>query len=443
MSPVGRGPGAYGAGKLFSQRENAAKGSRVQQAALVAYRAFSDVAGKGAFFLVTVMAARALTRDAFGVFALGTTIGWMAAVISDFGMQMHLARAVARAPDQAATLLRTWLNARLASAAMMLVMVAAVVWLLPASYATALVALTFVYLVSGVIEFLHYFYRGLSRTEIESTLTLVHRMGTLACAGAALAWRRDVTTLALGMAVPVVLTAAYSLRRARRMADEVSSARDGRRRSAPALPALPALREAWPIGAGIVLSALYFRVDIFLLERWSGTGAVALYNAVFRLVEALRLFPAAVLAVALPWLCRAVTVKPVAQVSGLLVGFSLVVTPVLWVSAAWLVPALYGSGFAEAVDAFRILLIAFPLMSLNYALTHQLIGWDGHRSYAALCAAALVFNVAINARLIPSLSILGAAWATVGTEALLTLGCVGALWLRAARPPAVAAAVAP
>ena len=33
------------------------------------------------------------------------------------------------------------------------------------------------------------------------------------------------------------------------------------------------------------MSALYFRVDVFLVQLWSGTEAVGLYNAVFRLVE--------------------------------------------------------------------------------------------------------------------------------------------------------------
>ena len=61
--------------------------------------------------------------------------------------------------------------------------------------------------------------------------------------------------------------------------------------------------------------------------------------------------------------------------------------------------------------------------TLNMALTHQLIGWDRQHVYAALCAAALGVNVALNARLIPALSIDGAAWATLGTELFLTIGC--------------------
>ena len=48
--------------------------------------------------------------------------------------------------------------------------------------------------------------------------------------------------------------------------------------------------------------------------------------------------------------------------------------------------------------------------------------------YAALCALALAVNVALNARLIPIWSIEGAAWATLGTELVLTGSCVLALW---------------
>jgi O-antigen/teichoic acid export membrane protein len=410
------------------------------QVLLVAYRAFSDVAGKGAFLLVTIIAARQLSREGFAVFALGTTIGWIAAVASDFGMQLHLARAVARAPHDARRLLRAWLRVRASTAGVAIAAIAATLaFLRPGSVAAPLTVFALAYIVSGLVEFLHYFYRGLGRSDIESTLTLCQRMGVLACAALALSWRPTVTGLALAMALPAVAVFVYSVRRAKTLAGApVPRAAAGDR------PALIHIGDVLPIGAGIVLSALYFRIDIFLLERWSSMNAVALYGAVFRLVEALRLFPAAVLAVALPWLCRAASVRPLAQVAAVLVGFSTLATAVLIMAAGWLVPALYGDAYAEAVPAFRVLLLSFPLMSLNYALTHQLIGWDGHRAYAALCAAALVVNVALNARLIPALSMMGAAWATLGTEAVLMLGCVGALWLDTSRPgaPVIPAAVA-
>ncbi len=151
----------------------------------------------------------------------------------------------------------------------------------------------------------------------------------------------------------------------------------------------------------------------------------------FRLIEALRLFPAALLAVALPVLMRATGSGPLIQVSAILTAFGLAAASALWVFADWLVLFAYGPAYADAVPAFRILAAAFPLMSLNYALTTQLIGWNGHRTFALLCLAALVFNVTLNARLIPALSLTGAAWTTLWTEALLTVGCLGALFVLA------------
>jgi O-antigen/teichoic acid export membrane protein len=81
-----------------------------------------------------------------------------------------------------------------------------------------------------------------------------------------------------------------------------------------------------------------------------------------------------------------------------------------------------------------VLLLSFPLLSLNLALTHQLIGWDGQRAYAGLCALALAVNVGLNALLIPIWSIEGAAWTTLVTELVLAAGCAIALWM--ARSPA-------
>ena len=426
-----------------------------REATLVAYRAFSDVAGKGAFFLVTVLAARRLSQESFGVFSLGTTLGWLAAVATDAGLQMHLARRVATSPADASRLLRVWLRVRLWTSAAAIAIAVGALLATKVAGTSSLAVLLFilVYIGSGLIEFLHYFYRGLARSDIESTLTLWQRFGTLACAAAVLAWRPSVTALAAAMAIPVLLTFVYSLSRATRLAENIrrpaaigrdetpprtwQPASAGVNNSTTAAGTITELRrEVLPIGIGIILSALYFRIDVVLLQAWSTTNAVAVYNAVFRLVEALRLFPAAVMAVALPIFCRATSTRPLVGVSAALMAFSFVVALVLWVIADPLVPLVYGEQYAEGVQAFQILVASFPLMALNYALTHQLIAWNGHRAYAGICAAALLFNVALNARLIPAMAIEGAAWSTFWTEALLTAGCGTALWAGFARPGA-------
>jgi O-antigen/teichoic acid export membrane protein len=415
----------------------------VRRVTLVAYRAFSDLAGKGSFLLITVAAAHRLSQRAFGIFALASALGWIVSVMTDFGIQLHVARAVAWRPADAPVVLRTWLEIRLWTAGAAMVLTAAgLLALAPArDDAIAILLFALLYIVSGLIEFLHYFYRGLTRSDVESSLTLWQRLATLGAALLALLWSPDLTLLATAMLVPVVITFLVSVRIATRLGGETAS-------RPSALPEARGSsgfrRDVLPIGVGIVLSALYFRIDVFLVQYWSGTESVALYNAVFRLVEALRLFPAAVLAVVLPSLCRADDGRPLLHISFAVTAFAMATTLVLWVNAGWGIPLLYGTRYASAVLAFRILTLSFPLLSLNYALTHQLIGWEGQRAYAMVCGMALVANVALNARLIPALSIEGAAWATFWTEAVMTAGCGFALWRRGVRrisdPLAVTAA---
>jgi O-antigen/teichoic acid export membrane protein len=411
--------------------------AKLRNALLIAYKAFADLAGKGSLFVITVVAARRLSSEAFGVFALGSTLGWIIAVVSDCGIQLHLVRAVARVPADASRLLRAWLRVRLWTAAGALAVVAiglATGW--RTASAAPIAVLAVVYTGSGLIELLHYFYRGLSRSDVESSLTLWQRGATLGCGLIALAWKPDVTLLASAMLLPVVVTLAISLRIAARLATGRPEGLHDDGRANLQVRLWPVFRrDVWPIGVGIVLSALYFRIDVFLVQLWSGTESVALYNAVFRLVEALRLFPAAVLAVVLPSLVRAGDLRPLARMAVPITGFAIASAGVLWMAAGWLIPLLYGAPYAAAVPAFRVLLLSFPLLSLNFALTHQLVGWDGQRAYAGLCALALVINVALNARLIPLWSIEGAAWATLGTELFLTVGCGIALWSRRAPLP--------
>ena len=424
--------------------------AKPRNALLIAYKAFADLAGKGSLFVITIVAARRLSPESFGVFSLGSTLGWILAVVSDCGIQLHLARAVARRPAESARLLREWLRVRLwtaAGAAAIVTIGIAAGW--SAASAEPIAILAVVYACTGLVELLHYFYRGLSRSDVESGLTLWQRGGTLVCGLIALAWKPDVTTLAVAMLFPVVITLIVSLRIAMRLAagrpeglphKSPDGRPDGlhytRGDASPGTDAGEPVcswrvfrRDVWPIGAGIVLSALYFRIDVFLVQLWSGTEAVARYNAVFRLVEALRLFPAAVLAVVLPSLVRAGDLRPLTRVAIPVTGFGVAAAVALWIAAGWLIPLVYGAPYASAVPAFRILLLSFPLLSLNYALTHQLVGWDGQRAYLAICAIALAVNVGVNARLIPLWSIEGAAWATLVTEAVITAGCCVALWL--------------
>ena len=388
-------------------------------ALLISYKAVSEVAGKAAVLAILMLAARTLSMSDFGVASVATTLGWMASVISDFGLQLYLGREVARS-TRPGEILWPLFRIRLRTAAAGLVIIAAVGYLLaPTATWTPFVLIAAAPLVTSVSEFLNYAYRGLDRSDLESGLMLAQRLGALLLASMALYVSPTLLNLGLALSLSAVAALAVSLSIARKLVPS-SVSLVGHQPSAIS-------RAVAPIGIGLVLSALYFRIDIFLLEKWSGLEPVAHYSAVFRLVDAMRLLPAAVLTVVLPRLFGARDAEFARRLAVGLTLFALAVTLLAWPLADWLVALAYGPAYAPAVPVLRILLLSFPLLTLNYSLTHQLIGWDQPRAYALCCGAALVANLALNAWLIPSAAASGAAWATFGTEVVVTVMCLAAL----------------
>jgi O-antigen/teichoic acid export membrane protein len=400
----------------LTEAENSFRNAKLRHFALVAYKAIADAAAKGTFFVITVVAARQLSSWEFGVFGLGTTIGWMLAVATDLGMQMHVARAVASDPAIGSDALRRHNDhdggGRAGGGRVVLF----------GHYCSLSPSCWRFYRClrrTSLVELVNYFIEGVEvghRVDADKA----ERGGTLGLGLAVLYWRPGVNALAVALLLPAIAALAWSAPRALRLGTGDRAA-----------PVDGFMSDVFPIGLGIVLSAVYFRVDVLLVQFWLGTEAVGGYNAVFRLVDGLRLAPAALLAVTLPGLCRARGYRPLTEVSAVVTVFAAAVTAFVWTEAEVVITTLFGSKYLPAAPALRVLALAFPLLSLNLALTHQLVGWNRQRAYASIAGVALLVNLGLNTWLIPALALEGAAWATLGTEVCVTTGCLIALRGRA------------
>jgi O-antigen/teichoic acid export membrane protein len=255
----------------------------------------------------------------------------------------------------------------------------------------------------------------------------------LALAMLVLWWWRRLDYLGIAMLVPGVIAILVSLGIAlklsvRRKPDTTLSQQDE-----PWCPPSGGLtarvffRDIFPLGAAMLISALYFRIDVYFIQQWHGLQPVGGYNAAFRLVEALRLLPAAVMAVTFPMLVQTSDLQLLRTIGGRLATAGVLLAIVCGAGATVIVPLVYGPSYAYAAPAFAVLSLALPLFYLNYALTHQVIGWDGHRAYLAIVTVALAGNIAANMVLVPTQGIIGAAIATVLTEVVVTVGCLYAL----------------
>ena len=409
--------------------------------ARIVLKGAADVAGKAVTLVITAVAARTLVADAFGVMALAMATGWLLGVATDAGLSMHLARETARqGPDR--RLLVDVLRLRAGLAYVAATMIAFFTpEIVPPHWKMQFVLVVFAQLTAAIIETVAHYFRGIQRTEIESAIHASLRFTTLALALLVLWWRPRLDFLGAAMLIPAVIALLVSLLIAWRLSgnrepgtgsrepgtgsqEPGTGSREPGAGSRGLITPSGFVREVLPLGAAVLVSALYFRIDVYFIERWQGLEAAGGYNAVFRLVEAMRLIPAAVMAVTFPLLVRSTDTRLVQRIGGALGIAGIVLAAACALGSGYIVPLVYGTPYLYAAPTFAILSLALPLFFLNYALTHQVIGWDGQRAYLLIAMAALAANIAANLALVPSHGMSGAALATLLTEVVVTLGCV-------------------
>jgi O-antigen/teichoic acid export membrane protein len=402
--------------------------------ARIVFKAAADAGGKAVTLVVTMAAARTLMPDAFGVLALGMATGWLLGIATDAGLSMYLARETARHPDRARALASEVMTIRTATAYAAAALIALFVSrFVPSHWRLQFVLVVLAQLTSAVLDTLYHWFRGLERSEIESAIHLSQRGVTVALAFAVLWWQPRLDYLGAALLAPPLIALAIAAVIARcqtpfqilRTEEKfVPEAQTSERYLTPSI----FLRDVLPLGAATLISALYFRCDLFFIERWHGLEAVGAYNAVFRLIEAMRLLPAAVMAVTFPILCRAVDTRLVLRIGGGLAAVGMVLVGLTVLMAPAIVRTVYGVPYENTAPTLTVLALALPFFFLNYALTHQVIGWDGQRAYLRIVSLALIANILANLWLVPQHGITGAAIATVLTELVVTAGCVHALW---------------
>ena len=398
----------------------------------IVLKGLADAAGKAAMLAITVVAARRLNPDPFAILAFAMATGWLLGVATDAGLSMYLARETARGGVREPRRGRQFvleivsLRAGLAFLAATIA-VLATPYLVPRHWRMQFVLVVAAQLCGAVLETIAHYFRGIQRSEIESAIHAAYRLTMLALALGVLWWWRRLDYLAIAMLVPGVIAIVVSLLVAIRLSIRLEPDTTGMTEWYPPSGGLtPSIffREICPLGAAVLISALYFRIDVYFIQQWHGFQPVGGYNAAFRLVEALRLLPAAVMAVTFPLLVQTRDTSLVRSIGGKLAIAGAALAAVCAAGAPLIIPALYGARYEYAVPAFAVLSLALPLFFLNYALTHQVIGWDGHRAYLGIVGIALAGNVAANLMLVPDRGIVGAAIATVLTEIIVTVGCV-------------------
>jgi O-antigen/teichoic acid export membrane protein len=400
-------------------------------------------------FLLGFLAARYLGPTEFGIYGAAFAFVGLFRILPDFGMSYASTLAISRDRSKAPGLAGNLLGFQAVLSVLTLVLCLGigraryqgVLW-------TAVLVLSFDLVLKSVKSTLRWLLKSHERFGAEAVSLLLER-GLLFALGAA-------TLMAGGGVVGFVLVFA-----AVRAVDTTALLVWVHRRVLALRPAFDLavwgelLRKGLPFAYAGAMITMFFQVDAVMLEKMRGAEEVGWYRAPVLVLEGLTLVPRIFGYALIPTMAALYPRAPEGVTALYRRGVKYLLLAGLPIAAFGLIAAgpfvalLFGSDYGRSVAAAQILIPAAVLMFLSNFGETTLACIDRWRTIVVVSTACLALNVALNLLWIPTLGYVGAAWATLVTEAAYFAATALALrlfghrvgWLAVLARPALATAV--
>lgn len=191
-------------------------------------------------------------------------------------------------------------------------------------------------------------------------------------------------------------------------------------------------RQSLPFGLTVVLSTLYFKVDVPILKIFTSFVAVGIYGAAYKYLEAVVFVPQTLMDPIFPALSQLAHSRAdrlagaATKVYKMLAVVGLPITLGMLVFAAPIIRYTI-PGYEKAIPVLQVLAFGVFFLFVNNVFLYTLNAMGRQSDSTRLAVISLVVNVALNLVLIPSKNqyyggYLGAAWATGLTELGLFIG---------------------
>jgi O-antigen/teichoic acid export membrane protein len=400
-------------------------------------------------FLLGFLAARCLEPAAFGVYSAAFAFVGLFRILPDLGMSYASTLAISRDPSRAASLAGNLLGFQAILSIVTLALCLGigrlrydgVLW-------TAVLVLAFDLVLKSLKATLRWLLKAHQRFGAEAVSLLLERSLLLALGGA--------TLLAGGGVIGFVLVFA-----AVRAADSAGLFWWVHRCVLPLRPAFDRsvwwtlFRKGLPFAYAGAMITMFFQVDTVILERMRGAQEVGWYRAPVLVLEGLSLVPRILGYAFIPTMAALHPGSPDGVTALYRRGVKYLLLTGAPIAAFGMIAAgpfvrlLFGAAYAPSVEAARILIPAAGFTFLSNFGETTLACIDRWRTIVIVSTVCLILNVGLNLLWIPSFGYLGAAWATLATEAAYFAATAGALrlfghrisWLSVAARPILATGV--
>ena len=195
------------------------------------------------------------------------------------------------------------------------------------------------------------------------------------------------------------------------------------------IPMMGALfKSALPLGLLGAIWVVNGRIDVLFLSLWRNDSEIGYYSAAYRLTEAVRLLPSAVMMSVYPLLSQ--QAGKWNQTSSTILDTSVKVQLIIAIPACFLlcvlaqpiVALLYTPTFLPAAGSLSILVWTELAIVFTMSMSQTLIALNRRTVVIWISAGTLVATVCLNVLFIPKLGYLAASWTTVVSEVIGVIG---------------------
>jgi O-antigen/teichoic acid export membrane protein len=185
------------------------------------------------------------------------------------------------------------------------------------------------------------------------------------------------------------------------------------------------LKETAPLGAAVVVSSLYLKLDVLMLSLMRSAEDVGVYGAIYKLVDILQALPVLFGSSVLPLLVRRLKESNAAAHRVAQRAFDVLFISSVGVAFGGLVVGsdvlriIGGQEFVRGTSALQVTL--FALISIYVVTVYGIVYIAKNRQIQVLKVGllGLTVNFLLNLYAIPKYGILGAAWVTVISECVI------------------------
>lgn len=365
---------------------------------------------------VTALITRLLGPSQFGSYVLLLSVGALVQLAADFGLYLTLTRTVAEQPHQSPVLLSQIFSLRLLLLVTVFLVATIITLVVPSLRPSALPFVimsfglscqSFSQLLMGIYQYRQVVWRA---TLGDLVGRLAQIVGILILSASAANVSSMITAFTVGTALAFLLhhwllpVAPWRLVFAWSAWKKI-------------------IVVSWPLGAMLLVNAVYFRVDMLVLSFFRPAWEVGWYGAAYRIIESALFFPAMFGGLLLPRIAAALARQDLAHVNQYLIeGFrvlfvlSLYCLLILLFFSQPILLLIAGPTFTAAAPLLQILSLALVIMFFGNLFGFALVALGRQTFLLRLYLALAIFNTCANLLLVPRYGAVAAAWTTVATE---------------------------